>query len=77
MTAFPATCHSIRFKYPLDWGEGRIATLREGERRELRPCVCIDIVPLYLKYREFGLGISDTISVNETGCEPFSQLGSQ
>jgi Xaa-Pro aminopeptidase len=30
--------------------------------------------PVCLKYREFGIGFSESIVVTETGCERFSKL---
>lgn len=67
--------YSIGVNYPPDWGEGQIMSLRKGEPRELQPGMCFHMVPLCLKYREFGFGYSETIRVTETGCEPFSKLG--
>ena len=66
--------YSIGINYPPDWGEGELISLRQGEHRELRPGMTFHMPPLCLKYREFGIGFSETIVVTETGCEQFSKL---
>ncbi|MCZ6673180.1 MAG: hypothetical protein O7C75_09595, partial [Verrucomicrobia bacterium] len=55
-------------------GEGEIISLRKGEQRELQPNMTFHMVPLCLRYREWGIGFSETIRVTETGCEHFSKL---
>ena len=66
--------YSIGVSYPPDWGEGEIISLRQDEHRELRPGMTFHMPPLCLKYREYGIGFSETIVVTETGCERFSNL---
>ena len=66
--------YSIGVNYPPDWGEGEIISLRRGEQRELQPNMTFHMVPLCLRYREWGIGFSETIRVTETGCEHFSKL---
>lgn len=66
--------YSIGINYPPDWGEGEIISLRQDEHRELRPGMTFHMPPLCLKYREYGIGFSETILVTETGCERFSAL---
>lgn len=66
--------YSIGVNYPPDWGEGEIISLRQDEQRELLPGMTFHMPPLCLKYREFGIGFSETILVTETGCERFSKL---
>jgi len=66
--------YSIGINYPPDWGEGEIISLRQGEHRELRPGMTFHMPPLCLKYREFGIGFSETIVVTETGCRRLSKL---
>ncbi len=66
--------YSIGVSYPPDWGEGEIISLRQEEHRELRPGMTFHMPPLCLKYREFGIGFSESIVVTETGCERFSEL---
>lgn len=66
--------YSIGVSYPPDWGEGEIISLRQEEYRELVPGMTFHMPPLCLKYREFGIGFSESIVVTETGCERFSKL---
>ena len=66
--------YSIGVSYPPDWGEGEIISLRQEEHRELRPGMTFHMPPLCLKYREFGIGFSESIVVTETGCERLSEL---
>ena len=66
--------YSIGINYPPDWGEGEIISLRQGEHRELQPGMTFHMPPLCLKYREFGIGFSETIVVTETGCRRLSKL---
>ncbi len=66
--------YCIGINYPPDWGEGEIISLRQGEHRELQAGMTFHMPPLCLKYREYGIGFSETILVTETGCEHFSSL---
>jgi Xaa-Pro dipeptidase len=66
--------YSIGLNYPPDWGEGEIISLRQGEERELKPGMTFHMPPLCLKYREYGIGFSETIVVTKTGCERLSKL---
>jgi len=66
--------YCIGVNYPPDWGEGEIISLRQGEERELQPGMTFHMPPLCLKYREYGIGFSETIVVTETGCERLSML---
>ena len=66
--------YSIGVSYPPDWGEGEIISLRQEEFRPLEPGMTFHMPPLCLKYREFGIGFSESIVVTETGCERLSQM---
>jgi Xaa-Pro dipeptidase len=66
--------YSIGVSYPPDWGEGEIISLRQEEHRELKPGMTFHMPPLCLKYREYGIGFSESIVVTETGCERFSNM---
>jgi Xaa-Pro dipeptidase len=66
--------YSIGVSYPPDWGEGEIISLRQEEHRPLQPGMTFHMPPLCLKYREFGIGFSESIVVTETGCERLSEL---
>jgi Xaa-Pro dipeptidase len=66
--------YSIGVSYPPDWGEGEIISLQQNEHRVLKPGMTFHMPPLCLKYREFGIGFSESIVVTETGCERLSKL---
>jgi Xaa-Pro dipeptidase len=66
--------YCIGVNYPPDWGEGEIISLQQGEHRELRAGMTFHMPPLCLKYREYGIGFSETILVTENGCERLSKL---
>ena len=66
--------YSIGISYPPDWGEGEVISLRQDEHRELKPGMTFHMPPLCLKYREYGIGFSESIVVTETGCERLSGL---
>lgn len=69
--------YSIGINYPPDWGEGEIFSLRQEEHRPLVAGMTFHMPPLCLKYREFGIGFSETIHVTENGCERLSKLPRQ
>ena len=58
--------YSIGVSYPPDWGEGEILSLRADEHRPLMPGMTFHMPPLCLKYREFGIGFSESIVVTST-----------
>ncbi len=66
--------YSISLSYPPDWGEGEIISLRQDEHRELKPGMTFHMPPLCLKYREFGIGFSESIVLTDTGCERLSNM---
>lgn len=66
--------YSIGVSYPPDWGEGEIISLRQDEHRPLEPGMTFHMPPLCLKYREYGIGFSESIVVTENGCEKLSDI---
>jgi Xaa-Pro dipeptidase len=66
--------YSIGISYPPDWGEGEIISLQQNEPRVLQAGMTFHMPPLCLKYREYGIGFSESIHVTENGCERFSKL---
>ena len=66
--------YSIGVNYPPDWGEGEIFSLQQNEHRPLKAGMTFHMPPLCLKYREFGIGFSETIHVTANGCERLSNL---
>ncbi len=66
--------YSIGVSYPPDWGEGEIISLRQEEHRPLVPGMTFHMPPLCLKYREYGIGFSESIVVTQNGCEKLSEI---
>jgi Xaa-Pro dipeptidase len=67
------TGYSVGVSYPPDWGEGHIISMRHGETALLQPGMVFHIPPALRQYGEWGVGTSETILVNETGCEVLTQ----
>lgn len=57
--------YSIGLNYPPDWGE-RTASLREGDRTELRPDMCFHMI-LGMWQGDWGYELSETFRVTEGG----------
>ena len=66
--------YSIGISYPPDWGEGEIISLQQNDDRVLQAGMTFHMPPLCLKYREYGIGFSESILITENGCERFSKL---
>ena len=66
--------YSIGISYPPDWGEGEIISLRQDEHRPFVSGMTFHMPPLCLKYREFGIGFSESIVVTDSGCERLSKM---
>lgn len=66
--------YSIGINYPPDWGEGEIISLRQEEHRPLQEGMTFHMPLLCLKYREYGIGFSETIVVTKKGCERMSRI---
>jgi Xaa-Pro dipeptidase len=66
--------YSVGVNYPPDWGEGEIFSLQQEEHRPLKAGMTFHMPPLCLKYREFGIGFSETIHITANGCERLSNL---
>jgi Xaa-Pro dipeptidase len=66
--------YSIGISYPPDWGEGEIISLQQNDNRVLKAGMTFHMPPLCLKYREYGIGFSESILVTESGCERFSKV---
>jgi len=63
------TGYSIGSSYPPSWGEGHIIDLKKDDPRVLEPRMVFHMPPALRKYNKFGVGISETVLVTETGCE--------
>jgi Xaa-Pro dipeptidase len=57
--------YSIGLNYPPDWGE-RTASLRPGDRTELRPGMCFHMI-LGMWQEDWGFELSETFVVSEAG----------
>jgi len=63
------TGYSIGCSYPPDWGEGHIIDLKKDDPRILEPGMVFHIPPAMRKLNEYGVGVSETVTVTENGCE--------
>ena len=63
--------YSIGLSYPPDWGE-RTLSLRPGDQTVLQPGMTLHLIPA-LWLDDFGIEITETFLVTETGAEPFCQ----
>jgi Xaa-Pro aminopeptidase len=62
--------YSIGVAYPPDWGEHTIS-LRQGDRTILQPGNVIHTI-LGMWMDSWGIEVSETILINENGCEPLA-----
>lgn len=61
--------YSVGVSYAPGWGEGHMMDLKHHDSRELRPGMVFHIVPALRQHREYGVGLSETVTVTETGVE--------
>ncbi len=61
--------YSLGVGYPPTWGEGHIIDLKHHDTRELRPGMVFHVTPAMRQHREYGVGISETVSVTDSGAE--------
>lgn len=61
--------YSIGIALPPDWSEARAMMMRGGEKRELQPGMVFHVLPAVFEYKEYGLGVSETVLITEDGCE--------
>ena len=66
------TTYSIGIDFAPDWGEGQIISLKEGERRPLREGMTFHIVSTVFIPGLTSVGVSETVVVTDTGCEPLT-----
>ena len=59
--------YSVGLNYPPDWGE-KTASIRENDYTVLKPNMTFHFIP-GLWFDQFGIEISETVRVTETGCE--------
>jgi Xaa-Pro dipeptidase len=61
--------YSLGVGFAPGWGEGHIMDLKHHDSRELRPGMVFHVVPALRQNREYGVGLSETVTVTETGVE--------
>ena len=61
--------YSLGAGFAPGWGEGHIMDLKHHDSRELRPGMVFHVVPALRQYREYGVGLSETVAVTEKGSE--------
>lgn len=66
------TGYSIGVSFAPDWGEGGILSLYTGVTTELQPGMTFHIPPALRIYGEFTVGVSETVTVTNSG---YRQLG--
>lgn len=71
------TGYSIGINFPPDWGEGHIMSLKETETRPLEAGMTFHVVPGLFDYGHAAVGCSQTILINDGGCEPLSEIPEQ
>jgi len=64
--------YSIGIAFAPDWGEGHIISITEGEHRELRAGMTFHVIPSVFIPDVSAVGVSETVLVTETGCEPIT-----
>ncbi|MGJ9457954.1 M24 family metallopeptidase [Oceanobacillus sp. CF4.6] len=67
--------YSMGLNYPPDWGEHTVS-LRPGDKTVLQPNMTFHVIPgIWLA--QYGVEISESIRITETGCEVFANFPRQ
>jgi Xaa-Pro dipeptidase len=66
--------YSLGVGFAPGWGEGHIMDLKSHDPRELRPGMVFHVVPAMRRQGEYGVGVSETVAVTETGAEILTQF---
>ncbi|MBW1961474.1 MAG: aminopeptidase P family protein [Deltaproteobacteria bacterium] len=61
--------YSIGVGFAPGWGEGHIMDLKHHDSRKLRSGMVFHVVPALRKSWEFGVGVSETVAVTDSGVE--------
>jgi Xaa-Pro dipeptidase len=61
--------YSVGVGFAPDWGEGHIIHLNENDPMILEPGMVFHMPPALRRYGQWGVGMSETVLVTETGCE--------
>lgn len=62
------TAYGIGIGFPPNWAEGHIYSIRPDDPLVLQPNMTFHIIPTMFR-ADFGMAISDSVCVSETGCE--------
>lgn len=63
--------YSVGLGYPPDWGE-HTASIRRDDQTVLEPNMTFHLIPA-LWFDQYGIEISETLRITETGCKTFSK----
>ncbi|MDP9225942.1 MAG: Xaa-Pro peptidase family protein [Actinomycetota bacterium] len=63
------TGYSMGVAFAPDWGEGHIVSLRKDDDTVLESGMVFHIPPAIRKYQQFGVGLSESVMVTDSGCE--------
>jgi len=66
--------YSIGIALPPDWSEARTMMLRGGEKRLLQPGMIYHFLPAVFEYKEYGVGLSETVLITEHGHEVLTDV---
>jgi Xaa-Pro dipeptidase len=66
--------YSIGIALPPDWSEARAMMLRGGEKRLLQPGMVFHFLPAVFEYKEYGVGLSETVLITENGHEVLTDV---
>ena len=61
--------YSLGVGYPPTWGEGHIIDLKHHDERVLKPNMVFHVVPALRENGEYGVGMSETVAVTDSGHE--------
>jgi len=62
------TAYGIGIGFPPNWAEGHIYSLRPDDPQVLEPNMTFHVIPTMFR-QGYGMAISDSVRVTETGCE--------
>lgn len=61
--------YSVGVGFAPGWGEGHIMDIKHHDNRELKPGMVFHLVPALRQSWKFGVGLSETIAVTDSGIE--------
>jgi Xaa-Pro dipeptidase len=61
--------YSVGVGFAPGWGEGHIMDIKHHDKRELKPGMVFHVVPALRKDWEFGVGVSETVAITDSGIE--------